>query len=278
MAQEKNNDRKAAADLSRKKARQVEKKLRLTSPMVYEIVREEGEEELRRPLLSLWWSGLAAGIAISMSVVAEGLLRQYLPNAPWRPLVENFGYCVGFLIVILGRFQLFTENTITAVLPLIAKKTGDSLIRTARLWGIVLCANLAGTLLFAVAALFAGIFTDNQVAAFMELAHHFMDRTALEMLLHGVPAGFLIAVAVWMMPSATGAEFWVVVVVTYLIALGDMAHVVAGSSEAFLLLLSAEIGIGDYLFTFLLPAFAGNVIGGTALFALLAYGQVKEEL
>ncbi len=269
---------KAAADLSHKKSKQVEKKLKLTSPMVYEIVREEGEEELRRPLLSLWWSGLAAGIAISMSVVAEGLLRQHLPDAPWRPLVENFGYCVGFLIVILGRFQLFTENTITAVLPVIARKTRDSLVRTARLWGIVLFANLAGTLLFALAALYGGIFTGGQVTAFMELAHHFMDRSAMEMLLHGVPAGFLIAVAVWMMPSAAGAEFWVVIMVTYLIALGDMAHVVAGSAEAFLLLLSAEIGLGDYLFTFLLPAFAGNVIGGTALFTLLAYGQVKEEI
>lgn len=278
MARKEKKDKEAAADLSDKKAREVERKRQLTSPMVYEIVREDGEEELRRPLLSLWWSGLAAGIAISMSVVAEGLLRQHLPDAPWRPLVENFGYCVGFLMVILGRFQLFTENTITAVLPLVARKTSESFIRTARLWGIVLFANVAGTLLFALAALFAGIFTDAQVAAFMDLARHFMDRTALEMLLHGVPAGFLIAIAVWMMPSATGAEFWVVIVVTYMIALGDMAHVVAGSSEAFLLLLSAEIGIGDYLFSFLLPAFTGNVIGGTALFTLLAYGQVKEEL
>lgn len=278
MASKKGRRKEGNTKLSDDEAKEVGNKLRPTSPMVYEIVRAEGEEELRRPLLSLWWSGLAAGIAISMSVVAEGLLRQHLPETPWRPLVENFGYCVGFVIVILARFQLFTENTITAVLPLVAKKSTESLIRTARLWGIVLAANIVGTLLFALAAVFSGIFTDAQLAEFMSLARHFMDRSAAEMLLQGVPAGFLIATAVWMMPNAEGSEFWVIVMVTYLIALGDMTHVVAGSSEALLLLVTSEIGASDYLFTFFFPALMGNVIGGTALFTLLAYGQVKEEL
>ena len=83
---------------------------------------------------------------------------------------------------------------------------------------------------------------------------------------------------VWMMPSAEGSEFWVILAVTYLIALGDFAHVIAGSAEAFLLLLSGEIGLVKTLFGFLVPAFVGNVLGGTILFAVLAYAQVKEEL
>lgn len=263
---------------SSQEVRDVEERIRLRVPIVYEIIRREGEEELSRPLTSLWWSGVAAGLGISMSVVAQGLLRYNLPDAPWRPAVSNLGYCAGFLIAVLGRLQLFTENTITAVLPLLAERTRRNLLRTTALWLVVLAANLFGTLLFAVAVTHAGIFPAAQTETFLAVSHHLADMGASDVLLHGIPAGFLVAAMVWMMPSAKGTEFWVVTLMTYLIALGGLTHVVAGSAEAFLLLLHGEIGVGQTVLGFVLPAFVGNVIGGTALFALLAYGQVKEEL
>jgi len=264
--------------LSKDELEDVEERVRLPVPLVYEIIRTEGREELARPLGSLWWSGLAAGLAISMSVIVEALLLRHLPDTPWRPLVVNFGYCTGFLIVVLGRLQLFTENTITAVLPLLSRPTRRSLILTARLWGVVLVANLVGTFIFALTARYASIFTPGQVDGFLLLSRHFMEKSALEMLLHGIPAGFLVAAMVWMIPSARGAEFFVITLMTYAIALGDFSHVIAGSAEAFLLLVFGEIGIWKTVGGFLLPAFIGNVLGGTVLFTLLAYGQVKEEL
>lgn len=258
--------------------REVEEKLRLRAPIVYQIVREEGEKELVRPVTSLWWSGLAAGLAISMSVVSEGLLRMHFPDTLGRNLVENFGYCVGFLIVVLGRLQLFTENTITVVLPVIATRTARSLYCLCRLWSVVFVANMAGTFVFAVAAIHGGIFTDSQIASFREISLHLMDRSTLEMMLHAIPAGFLIAAMVWMLPSAEGADFWVIIAITYVIALGGMVHVVAGSTEAFLLLLLGDIGPWRTFGGFMVPALVGNVIGGTVLFTLLAYAQVKEEI
>ena len=264
--------------LSHEEAQDVETLQRLRAPVVYEVIRREGEEELTRPVGSLWWSGIAAGVGISTSVVAEGLLHDNLPDSSWRPLIENFGYCIGFLIVILGRLQLFTENTITAVLPLAAERTRRNFLYTARLWGTVFAANLVGTFAFAAATVFAGIFPADQLEAFREISHHLMLKAPMEMLLHAVPAGFLVAALVWMMPSSEGSEFWVILTMTYLIALGDFAHVIAGSAEAFLLLLSGEIGLAKTVFGFVVPAFVGNVIGGTALFAVLAYAQVKKEL
>ena len=264
--------------MSRDEEKDVEERQRLRAPVVYQIIRMEGEEELSRPIASLWWSGIAAGVAISTSVVAEGLLHMGLPDTAWRPLVENFGYCIGFLIVILGRLQLFTENTITAVLPLAAQRTRSNFLSTMRLWGTVFAANIVGTFAFAAATVYAGLFSAEQIAAFMDISHHLMQKSPSEMLLHAVPAGFLVAALVWMMPSSEGSEFWVIVTLTYLIALGDFAHVVAGSAEAFLLLLVGDIGFGKAIFGFLVPAFIGNTIGGTALFAVLAYAQVKEEL
>lgn len=259
-------------------AKEVEEHLRLRAPVVYEIILEEGEEELARPPISLWWSGVAAGLCISMSVVAEGLLQRALPDAPWRPLIASFGYCTGFLIVVLGRLQLFTENTITAVMPLLAERTRRNLMLTGRLWLLVLAANLVGTFLFASAVTFAALFPTDQIGAFLALSRHFMEKTAWEMLLHGIPAGFLIAAMVWMIPSAKGSEFLVVVAVTYVIALAELSHVIAGSTEAFLMLLAGEIGVWTVLAGFLVPTLMGNIVGGTLLFTLLAYAQVKAEL
>lgn len=264
--------------LSAEEVEDVEQRLRLRAPVVYQIVKQEGEEELARPLASLWWSGLAAGLGISMSVVTEGLLHRHLPDAPWRPLVENLGYCVGFLIVVLGRLQLFTENTITAVLPLMIERSRRNVYLLLRLWAVVFLANIVGTFLFAAAVTHGGLFGEDQVEAFREISRHFMLKDAAEMALHGIPAGFLIAAMVWMIPSAENAEFWVITAITYLIALGDLSHVVAGSTEAFLLLIHGEISLWTTFGTFMFPTLFGNVVGGTVLFTMLAYGQVKEEL
>lgn len=256
----------------------IRERRRMRAPVIYHIVQNEGLEELQRPLSSLWWSGVAAGLGISVSVFAEGLLHMHLPATPWRPLIENVGYTMGFLLVILGRLQLFTENTITVVLPLVAAYSHRRLLWIARLWGVVLLANLTGTLFVSVLAVYGEVSTSHQLAAALEISRHALDKTALQVFLHAVPAGFLVAALVWMLPSSRGTEFFVIVAMTYLIALGDFAHVVAGSTEAFLLLLTGGIGLAKCIGGFLLPALAGNIVGGTVLFSLLAYGQVREEL
>src|SRR6201996_388332 len=99
------------------------------TPVIYEIVRRLGEEEMSRPVTSLWWSGLAAGLSISFSLLAQAVLRAHLPDSNWAVLVTSLGYSVGFLMVVLSRQQLFTESTVTAVLPVMAKATLASLGR-----------------------------------------------------------------------------------------------------------------------------------------------------
>ena len=120
------------------------------TPVIYEVVRQIGDEEMQRPFTSLWWSGVAAGLSMSFSLVAQAILETHLPDTPWRPLVSGFGYCVGFLMAVLGRQQLFSESTITVVLPVFANLNGANIWRMARLWAIVLVANLAGTLIAAL--------------------------------------------------------------------------------------------------------------------------------
>src|SRR6202161_4861514 len=142
---------------TRTEQKQVEERLAIGANVVYETIRREGEEELHRPATALAWSALAAGLSMGFSFVAEGLLMAHLPDQPWRPLIARAGYCVGFLIVILGRQQLFTENTLTVILPLLLHKNLRTLLRVTRLWGVVLAANLTGTFLFALCIAKTGI-------------------------------------------------------------------------------------------------------------------------
>ncbi len=264
--------------LSRAELREVRDGLRLRAAVVYQIIREEGEEELGRSISGLWWSGLAAGLSIGFSIVAKALLATYLPDAPWRPLVDSLGYSVGFLIVILAREQLFTENTLTAVLPLAAERTWKNLYKMLRLWAVVFAANMVGTMIFAAGLSLQIFFPEAVREAFVAAGHHILSADPPTQFLRAILAGWLIATLVWLLPSAEGARFWVIILITYLIALGGLAHVVAGSVEAFLLLFLGEIGLGTAVFGFLLPALLGNIVGGSALFALIAYAQVKEEI
>jgi formate/nitrite transporter FocA (FNT family) len=251
---------------------------RLRVPQIYEIVRHEGETEMARPAVSLWWSGVAAGLSISFSVFAKAVLHQYLPDASWRPLLAGFGYTFGFLLVVLARQQLFTENTITAVLPVVAQPTGKNLYRLLRLWSIVFAANLTGTLVAALFSTFAPVPIPGIRETIIELSRDIVSHGFVGSVFIGIPAGFLIAAMVWLMPSAENARFHVVTIVTYIIAIGGFSHIVVGSFEAFMLLINGDIGVGTMLTQFTIPVLIGNVVGGTALFALLSYAQVMKEV
>jgi formate/nitrite transporter FocA (FNT family) len=248
------------------------------TPVIYEIVRRQGEEEMSRPITSLWWSGVAAGLSISFSLLAQAMLAMHLPDAPWRPLVASFGYSVGFVMVVLSRQQLFTENTVTAVLPVMAEFTTRNVARLARMWGIVLLANFAGTFFAALFCTYTPVLDPELKAEMLEISRLIVGHGWLEMIFKGIAAGFLIAAMVWLLPAAETAQFWVIILMTYLIAAGGFMHIVAGSVEGFLLVLNGEMHWWTLVAEFILPVLAGNIIGGTALFALLAYAQVMSEI
>lgn len=250
--------------------------LRLASQTIYEIVSTEGEEELSRSLSSLGWSGLVAGLCISFSLFCEGYFRYHLPGDGDYFLIENLGYTFGFVIVIMGRLQLFTENTITVVLPLFEKRTMRNVIRMMKLWGVVLLMNFVGTFIAALLVSHFNFVKPELLAVFVDISKHAVQQDFWHLFQIAIPAGFLIACLVWMLPSSRGSEFWVIILMTYIIAIGDFAHIVAGSAEAFLLLLLGEANVMEVL-SFLTAACLGNIIGGTALFALFAYNQVKNE-
>ena len=112
----------------------------------------------------------------------------------------------------------------------------------------------------------------------LEISGNLIDHTWWEMFVRAIAAGFLIAAMVWIIPGAETAQFYVIVLMTYLISAGGFMHIVAGSVEAFLLVLNGQMPWLSMLTAFVIPVLAGNVIGGTALFALIAYAQVMKEI
>lgn len=265
--------------LTREETKSVKERRRLRAAVVYEIIRLEGEAELRRKFSALWWSALAAGLSIGFSVVSQALLEANLKGIAGMPVIADLGYSVGFLMVILARQQLFTENTLTVVLPITAQKDWRAGIwRVLRLWGIVLAGNVVGCFFFAAFLAYSGAFAPETQAAITDIGKHLMANTPTEMFMKGILAGWLIAALVWMLPSAESSEFFIIILITYIIALGDFTHIIAGSVEAIYMFLIGEESLMRVIGTFFVPTLLGNVAGGTVLFALVSYAQVREEL
>jgi formate/nitrite transporter FocA (FNT family) len=142
---------------------------------------------------------------------------------------------------------------------------------------VVFVANLVGTFVTAFISLKLGTTSPENTAAMLDVSRKVLEQAGWIGLVHAIPAGFFIAAIVWMLPSSKGFEIFTIVAFAWLIAAGDFSHVVVGSAEVFLLVIHGELGLWTGLTTILLPALVGNVIGGTGLFAFLAYGQTEAE-
>lgn len=271
-------EREMPGDLNLAERETVEKRKSPPARVVHEVIRQQGIEELERPTASLLWSGVAAGVAIWLSLIAQAALMVRLPDTPWKPTLAASGYSVGFVVVILGRLQLFTESTIVAVLPLATRPSWPNLARTLRLWTLVFGANMVGTLTVAIILPHAGLVTGEQLGAMLDIARHLTELTPGSAFSRGIPAGFILATVAWLLPNARGQEIWIVTLLTYIVSLASFSHVIAGSAEAWLLVTSGQASIGFAVFGFILPALCGNIIGGTGLFAVLAHAQVRSEL
>lgn len=267
----------ATPDLSHSEEQQVAERTAIPAAVVLEAVRTEGLYELRRPAIALAWSALAAGLSMGFSLVGQGLFLAYLPDTPWRPLVASLGYSLGFLIVVLGRQQLFTENTLTAIVPLLAQPSMRMLGKVLRLWVVVLAGNLVGAFLFVRLVMWSGFFPPQVTAAFTTIGHESANGSFGIVVLRGVFAGWLIALMVWLLPAAQAGRVQVIIIITYFVALGQFAHIIAGSIDTLYLVNTGALSWGAFAGGFFLPTLIGNCIGGVSLVALLNYAQVAAQ-
>jgi formate/nitrite transporter FocA (FNT family) len=172
---------------------------------------------------------------------------------------------------------LFTENTLTAVLPIMTKPTLSNFGRLLRLWSVVLVGNLCGTLLVAYVMLNLPIFDSKTDLAFLDIGRKIMENDASQMFAKGIVSGWMIATMVWMIPSMESAKMWIIILITYLMALGDFTHIVVGSAEVSYLVFAGELPWKDFWLVFAGPTLVGNIIGGSFIFALISHAQIRSE-
>jgi formate/nitrite transporter FocA (FNT family) len=246
--------------------------------VIHEILRAEGEEELKRRLSALVWSGLAAGMSMGFSFLSLALIRSALPAAPWTRLIDSLGYTIGFLVVILGRQALFTESTLTAVLPILVRRDRNTFYLTLRFWLAVLTSNLVGSLIFAAVISIPGIFSEDMVSSLGATAHDAISGSFIPTLVKAILAGWLIALMVWLLPSARTAKILVILILTYIVGIGRFSHIVAGSIDSAYAVFTGHATPMEYLTGFFLPTLIGNTIGGVGMVALLNHAPLAPDL
>ncbi len=265
-------------DLSEQQKQEVDDQSRPNAALIHETIRAEGESELERGAWALALSALAAGLSIGFSLVVQGELYALLPAGTLREVISPCGYTIGFLIVVLGRQQLFTENTLTPVLVMIHNRDLQTLWKLLRLWVIVLIANTVGAVLFATALAHDGAFEPNVLAAFAELGQQCIRADFATTFARGVYAGWLIALMVWLLPAVEGARPITILLITYVVSLAGFSHIIAGSVDMAFLVERGGASWEDFAIRFYLPTLLGNILGGVALVAALNYGQVAPEI
>ncbi len=270
-------DTRVSDELTEDEKHEVHERVRPRAIVVLETIRAEGEVELRRPTSALAWSGLAAGLSMGFSLVTMGALRAALPDTSWSSLIVKLGYPVGFVIVIIARQQLFTENTLTPVIPLLHDRNPETFKNVLRLWATVLLSNLVGAFLFALvvgrtAVLPSQVRTELGVISHQALAGSFGDQ-----FIRAIFSGWLIALVVWMLPTAESSRLFVIVLLTYIIGIGELSHVIAGSVEAFYAVVTGLASLSHVLVGFTLPVLLGNLVGGGALVGALHHAQIEAD-
>jgi len=242
--------------------------------VIHEVVRKQGDDELARPASALAWSGLAAGLLMGASVFVQALLYAHLPDAPWRPLIVALGYPLGYMLVVIGRQQLFTENTLTPILPLMARRDLDTLRRVVKLWAVVLLANMAGAHLISWALAAATPFEHAVQQAIGEIAREAIAVSFGGAIVKGIFAGWLIASMVWMLAGVRSGHIAIIFLATYPVGLGGLTHIIAGSIDALFLVWMGELNWFRFASGYALPALIGNVLGGVSLVAAVNHAQV----
>lgn len=249
---------------------------RPTASEIYEQVSRNARRELERPARALAISGLVGGLTMGLTGLSVSVAHALLGNAPWANFVALLFYPVGFLAVILGRAQLFTENTLYPVALILAERR--YFWSTARLWTVVYTSNVAGAFLFALLAARTKALQPQTLAALVQMGEAAAQPGMRHIFWSGVVGGWLIAMVAWMVSgshSITGS-FAVIWLLAFIVGLGHFAHCIATSGEILSAVLGHGVSAGAF-FRWLLPATLGNIAGGVILVTLLEYGQVKLE-
>jgi formate/nitrite transporter FocA (FNT family) len=252
---------------------------RLTAPEIFDAAKANAREELHRSARTLAFSGLAGGLAMGLTGLSVACLRSILGTGSWEELVSFLMYPIGFIAVIIGRAQLFTENTLYPVVLVLdeTRKRRLNLFKMLRLWGVVFTANVCGAFLFALLAIRVPALTPDISSELVKLGLQAVSHPSAHIFWSGVIGGWLIALVAWMVTASqwTIGQVMMIWLLAFVVGIGKFAHCIATSGEILSAVVAGSLGPVTYL-QWLLYATLGNIAGGVVIVSLLNYGQVAE--
>ncbi|HEX2220038.1 MAG TPA: formate/nitrite transporter family protein [Gemmatimonadales bacterium] len=256
-------------------AEQPEEGTRLTAAQIHENVLRPAEHEIRRPAAALLLSALAAGLVIGFSCLGAAFAAAVVPE-PYKHAAAAAAYPLGFIFVIMARSELFTENTLVPVIPLLERRDLETLKLVARIWTLLLVGNLVGTLLFALTLARTDVLRPEFATELLQISRQATEGEFLQTAYAAVFAGWLMALLAWLLASTTStlAQIVFIWLCTAPISALHFRHSIVGSTEAFYRAALGDAGWGAMLGDFVVPSVLGNAVGGVLLVALLNYGQV----
>ena len=243
---------------------------------IFKRVLSTADHELEASNLYLFWSALGAGGALGLTFLARVIFTE--SAGEMEPgIIGNILYPVGFLIIVLGRYQLFTENTLTPVVLVLTRLA--SFANLMRLWVVVFIGNMIGAILFAAAIAYSNVLTPERTLKAMEMSHHAVETPWLEIFYRGIIAGSIVAAMVWLVHAVRDSigRALVIYVLMYFIGVGSFFHVITSSIEAFYAAFSdPAVSFWALWPNFVAPVLLGNTIGGIVFVAVLNYAQFAE--
>jgi formate/nitrite transporter FocA (FNT family) len=252
----------------------MEESTRRSAHEILDRVIASGRDELSRPTLALVFSGFAGGLSMGLTGLSVALALSYLGDGPIQQFVAFCFYPIGFIVVIIGRAQLFTENTLFPVVLVLDEH--DHLWNTLRLWAAVFVSNVAGAIFFGWLLMKTGALPANFADALAGLGLHAAAGHFTLIFAKAIIGGWLIALVAWMVSAShwTIAQIVVVWMLTFIVGAGHFSHCIASSAEIIAAVISGHLRFSNY-FQWLLPATLGNIVGGVAIVSLLNYAQVR---
>jgi formate/nitrite transporter FocA (FNT family) len=249
---------------------------RLTAHEIFEAVLENARDEVHRSPGALAFSGLSGGLTMGLTGLAVAAIRAVAGSSPVMDLISLLAYPTGFIAVIIGRQQLFTENTLYPVILVLDKRRYLGL--TLRLWAIVFACNIVGALLFALIAVRFGAVGEEISRELVAMGQKAVSGAPAHLFWSGLIGGWLIALVAWIVTAShwTIGQVVMVWVLTFVVGVGHFAHCIATSGEIFCAVVAGATSPGAYI-AWLVPSTLGNIVGGVVIVSLLNYGQVRQD-
>jgi formate-nitrite transporter family protein len=248
--------------------------VRRTAQEIFKRVEDNAHSEVRRSTQALAFSGLAGGLTMGLTGLGVATALAVLPDSPSRDFVAYLLYPLGFIAVIIGRAQLFTENTLYPVALILSERR--HVLDTARLWAVVFASNVMGAIAFSALAIRTDALNREISQQLVQSGTQLVGGSVSHVFWSAVIGGWLIALVAWLVTAShwTIGQIAVIWLLTFVVGIGRFSHCIASSGEIMSAVFAGSVPFARYL-SWLAVATAGNIAGGVTIVTLLNFGQVK---